>query len=63
MVRRRGELIGALNHGDDMAFKRLSQQRMAGHGLRHDALRRALEGRSTVEEALRVSVATDEAGG
>jgi MSHA biogenesis protein MshE len=37
-------------------------QRMAGHGLRHDALRRALEGRSTVEEALRVSVATDEAG-
>jgi MSHA biogenesis protein MshE len=57
-----GELIGALNHGDDMAFKRLSQQRMAGHGLRHDALRRALEGRSTVEEALRVSVATDEAG-
>ena len=55
-----GELIGALNHGDDLAFKRLGQQRLAGHALRHDALRRVLDGVTTVEEALRVSVASEE---
>ncbi|MBN8506186.1 MAG: type II/IV secretion system protein [Burkholderiales bacterium] len=55
-----GELIAALNHGDDAAFKRLGQRRMAGHQLRHDALRRVLIGVTTVEEALRVSVASEE---
>jgi MSHA biogenesis protein MshE len=50
------ELIGALNRGDDEGFKRLGQARLRGHSLRHDALRRVHTGRTTLDEALRVSV-------
>jgi MSHA biogenesis protein MshE len=55
-----GELITALNHGDDVGFKRMAQQQLRGNSLRHDALRRVLEGRSTLDEALRVSTQVDE---
>ena len=55
-----GELITALNHGDDAGFKKLGQQQLRGNSLRHDALRRVHEGRSTLDEALRVSTQVED---
>jgi MSHA biogenesis protein MshE len=49
------ELIDALNHGEPAAFVQAARRQMAGHTLARDALRLVLEGRTTVEDAMRVS--------
>jgi hypothetical protein len=38
----------------------LGRQRMRGNTLRHDATRRVIQGLTTLDEALRVSVYVDE---
>ncbi|MBH9551332.1 GspE/PulE family protein [Inhella gelatinilytica] len=53
-------LITALNRGDNEEFTRLGRAQMKGNNLRHDALRLVKDGRTTLEEALRVSTAVDE---
>ena len=54
------DLITALNRGDNEGFSRIGRAQMKGNSLRHDALRLVKSGRSTLEEALRVSTAVDE---
>ena len=49
------ELIEALNHGEPAHFNAAARKQMAGHTLARDALRLALEGRTTVQDAMHVS--------
>jgi MSHA biogenesis protein MshE len=55
-----GDLVTLMNRGDNEGFTALGRQRMRGNSLRHDAMRCVLQGRTTLEEALRVSVQADE---
>jgi MSHA biogenesis protein MshE len=55
------ELIDALNHGDPATFTQAARRQMAGHTLARDALRLVLEGRSTVEDAMRIGNMVEEA--
>jgi MSHA biogenesis protein MshE len=48
-------LVEAANHGDPNAFVQLGRQQMAGNTLRRDAVRLVTEGRTTIEEAMRVA--------
>jgi MSHA biogenesis protein MshE len=54
------ELVEAMNHGDPSAFTATARRQMAGRTLRRDALRLVLEGRTAVEEAMRVNSQLDE---
>ena len=49
------ELVEAANHGDPAEFMRVGRSQMAGDTLRRDAVRLVLEGRTTVDEAMRIS--------
>jgi len=53
-------LVEAANHGDPNAFVQLGRQQMAGNTLRRDAVRLVTEGRTTVEEAMRVATQLDD---
>jgi len=53
-------LVEAANHGDPNDFMRLGRQQMAGETLRRDAVRLVTEGRTTIEEAMRVATQLDE---
>jgi len=54
------ELVEALGHGEPSHFAKAGRAQMAGQTLRRDALRLVLEGRTTIEEAMRVSSQIDE---
>ena len=54
------ELIDALNHGEFVTFAQAARRQMGGHTLARDALRLVLEGRSTVEDAMRVGNLVEE---
>jgi len=53
-------LVEAANHGDPNAFMRLSREQMAGNTLRRDAVRLVIEGRTTIEEAMRIATQLEE---
>ena len=53
-------LIDALNHPEPGVFAKAARAHMAGHTLRRDAARLVVEGRTTVDEAIRVSAEVDE---
>jgi len=53
-------LVEAVNHGDPNEFIRIGREQMAGNTLRRDAVRMVTEGRTTVEEAMRISSQIDE---
>ncbi len=53
-------LVEAANHGDPNAFVQLGRQQMAGNTLRRDAVRLATEGRTTIDEAMRVATQLDD---
>jgi MSHA biogenesis protein MshE len=53
-------LVEALNRGDPNEFVRLGREQMAGATLRRDAVRLVLEGRTTIDEAMRISTQLDE---
>ena len=55
-----GSVVEAANQDDPRAFVVAAREQMAGHTLKHDALRVALEGRTTVEEAMRVSAQSED---
>lgn len=48
-------LVDALNREDTSAFAKLARAHMAGRTLGRDALRLALQGRTSIDEAMRVS--------
>ncbi|MBI5107590.1 MAG: hypothetical protein HZA62_02480 [Rhodocyclales bacterium] len=48
-------LVEAANHGDPNEFIRIGREQMAGNTLRRDAVRLAVNGRTTVEEAMSIS--------
>jgi MSHA biogenesis protein MshE len=54
------ELIDALNHGEPAHFTQAARRQMAGHTLARDALRLVLEGRSTVDDAMRIGNLVEE---
>jgi len=53
-------LIDALNHPEPGVFAKASRTHMCGNTLRRDAARLVVEGRTTVDEAIRVSAEVDE---
>ncbi|HOB93184.1 MAG TPA: GspE/PulE family protein [Aquabacterium sp.] len=55
------ELVEAMNDDDPVRFTQAGRRQMAGRTLRRDALRLALEGRTTLDEAVRVGTAIEEA--
>jgi MSHA biogenesis protein MshE len=54
------ELVEAMNDDDPVRFTHAGRRQMAGRTLRRDALRLALEGRTTLDEVVRVGTAIDE---
>ena len=54
------ELVDALNQTDPAIFMQAARRQMAGESLARDALRLVLAGRTTVEDAMRVSNQVDE---
>jgi len=53
-------LVEAANHGDPNEFMRIGREQMGGHTLRRDAVRLIVNGRTTIEEAMRISTQLDE---
>ncbi|MCX7171660.1 MAG: GspE/PulE family protein [Proteobacteria bacterium] len=48
-------LVEAVNHGDPNYFMKLGREEMAGNSLRRDAVNLVLAGRTSVDEAMRIS--------
>ncbi|MBI5897678.1 MAG: type II/IV secretion system protein [Rhodocyclales bacterium] len=53
-------LVEAVNRGDPNEFIQIGREQMRGATLRRDAVRLVCEGRTTVEEAMRISTQLDE---
>ncbi|MBU0752472.1 MAG: GspE/PulE family protein [Gammaproteobacteria bacterium] len=53
-------LVEAANRGDPNEFMVAGREQMAGNTLRRDAVRLAVNGRTTVDEAMRISTQLDE---
>ena len=53
-------LVEAANRGDPNEFMAVGKEQMAGNTLRRDAVRLAVSGRTTIEEAMRISTQLDE---
>ncbi|MDP1605880.1 MAG: GspE/PulE family protein [Rhodocyclaceae bacterium] len=53
-------LVEAANHGDPNEFMRIGREQMAGHTLRRDAVRLVVNGRTTIDEAMRIATQLDE---
>ncbi len=49
------EVVEAINSDDTGAFVQAARKQMAGETLRRDAVRLAVRGRTTIEEAMRIS--------
>jgi MSHA biogenesis protein MshE len=54
------ELIEAMGNDDPVRFTQAGRRQMGGRTLRRDALRLALEGRTTLDEAVRIDTVIDE---
>jgi MSHA biogenesis protein MshE len=59
MLEMTNEVVEATNQGDPNAFIEAGRAQMAGNTLRRDAVRLVLAGRTTVDEAMRVSSTID----
>jgi MSHA biogenesis protein MshE len=53
-------LVEAVNRGDPNEFMQIGREQMGGNTLRRDAVRLVIEGRTTIEEAMRISTQLDE---
>ncbi len=60
MLEMTNTLVEAVNRGDPNEFMALGREQMAGKTLRHDAVRLVLAGKTTVDEAMRISTQPDE---
>jgi MSHA biogenesis protein MshE len=54
------ELVEAMNHGDPGAFTSAARRQMNGETLRRDAVRLVTQGRTTIDEAMRISTQLDD---
>ncbi len=59
MLEMTSEVVEAVNQGDPNAFMEAGRAQMAGNTLRRDAIRLVLAGRTTVDEAMRISSQLD----
>ena len=59
MLEMTNEVVEATNEGDPNVFMEVARRQMAGNTLRRDAVRLVLAGRTTVEEAMRISTQLD----
>ena len=55
MLEMSNEVVEAINSDDTGAFVQAARKQMAGETLRRDAVRLAVRGRTTIEEAMRIS--------
>jgi MSHA biogenesis protein MshE len=55
-----GPVAEAANEEDPAAFVHAARAQIAGATLRHDALRLVLQGRTSVQEAMRISTQLDD---
>ena len=55
MLEMSNEVVEAINSEDTGAFVQAARRQMAGETLRRDAVRLAIKGRTTIDEAMRVS--------
>jgi MSHA biogenesis protein MshE len=55
MLEMNNALVEAANSDDTVAFVQLARREMAGETLRRDAVRLVTAGRTTVDEAMRIS--------
>jgi MSHA biogenesis protein MshE len=53
-------LVEAVNRGDPNEFMQIGREQMGGNTLRRDAVRLVTSGRTTIEEAMRISTQLDE---
>ncbi|MDO8789366.1 MAG: GspE/PulE family protein [Sulfuritalea sp.] len=53
-------LVEAVNRGDPNEFMQIGREQMGGNTLRRDAVRLVVSGRTTIEEAMRVSTQLEE---
>jgi MSHA biogenesis protein MshE len=53
-------LVEAMNHGDPGQFTQVARRQMNGETLRRDAVRLVCEGRTTIDEAMRIATQLDE---
>lgn len=53
-------LVEAVNRGDPNEFMQIGREQMGGNNLRRDAVRLVVNGRTTIEEAMRISTQLDE---
>jgi MSHA biogenesis protein MshE len=61
MLEMTSPVVEAANSADPAAFVSAARAQMAGHTLRKDAMRLLLAGRTSIEEAMRVSTMLDDA--
>jgi MSHA biogenesis protein MshE len=59
MLEMTSDVVEATNQGDPNAFMEAGRAQMAGNTLRRDAVRLVLSGRTTVDEAMRISTQLD----
>ena len=55
MLEMTNDIVEAINSDDTGSFVQAARQQMAGETLRRDAVRLAVEGRTTIEESMRIS--------
>ena len=54
------DMVEAMNHGEPAAFVQAGRRQMAGRTLRSDAVRLVCAGRTTIDEAMRISTQLDD---
>jgi len=60
MLEMTAPIVEAANQDDPTAFVRCAREQMAGNSLRRDTIRLATDGRTTIEEAMRISSETED---
>jgi MSHA biogenesis protein MshE len=60
MIEMTDELVAAINHDDAGVFIAAGRRQMAGETLRRDAVRLVVAGRTTIDEAMRISASAED---
>ncbi len=55
MLEMTNELVEAINHDDTGVFVQAARKQMAGQTLRRDAVRLVVNGKTSIDEAMRIS--------
>jgi len=55
MLEMTNEIVEAINSDDSGVFVQAARKQMAGETLRRDAVRLVVKGRTTIDEAMRIS--------